>query len=1101
MATEVTPEPTGAEPPARRPWALRLLVWTLALAMLVVLIPGLIGMGALWFARGQDFAAPPWIKQQIETRLAEVLPDVDIDFRALTLSVSDTWQPNLHLTDVRLRPAAGGLPIVLSDVTGSFDAAALADAQIRPRTIAVTGARILFSREAEGGYRVAFGAPDTFAPNDAAPGDVRQTLAAVNAILERPVFSKLTRIVGAGLTVQYEDRQAQRSWTVDGGRLSLTRTGNDLNLQGDFALLGGHAYATTIEMGIAAKMHSLATTLSLRVEDAAARDIATQSPGLAWLSVLDAPISGALRASTDAEGTFGPLSGTLQIGAGALAPDRTADPVPFESARTYFQYDPAAQTLVFDEVSVQSAWVQATAEGRILLEQTNRLIPAVMTGQIRITELVANPLGLYPVPLYLEGAEADLRLHFDPFRLELGRLDLRDRGQTLSFAGWVNAEPEGWDLSVTGRLDEMTADDLLEVWPSAALTKTRDWVARNVLDGVLHNVQLGIRSTPSTRPDIMLGFDFDDLITTFARNMPPIEAASGRGELRGDRFVVTADAGHIYSPQGRGLDIAGTSFVYKNVRVKRGPAEVLIRAAGEIGDVLSLIDTEPLSLLSKAGRGPDLARGMAEVAATLAFNVVKPLPVDQIAISYDARLSDVTSDVIVPGQTLSAKALRVTGTARDIAITGEAMLGKIPVGGTWSSQFGPGAPGGSRVDGWVEVSEAAAQQLNLGLTPGMIGGRGRAKIALDLPKGGTPAFELSSDLAGISLALDALGWRKPAGQPGSFTVAGTLGQPPAIDRIALSAAGLTTQGTITLKPGGGGLDRARFDRVQLGGWLDAPVTLTGRGKGVPPAVAVTGGTVDLRRMKLGASGQQGGPLSLALDRLQVSDGIALQSMRGDFTAGGGLSGSFTGRVNGTAPIAGTVVPKSGRSAVRITSDNAGAALAAAGLLGKGQGGTLDLTLNPAAAEGSYDGFLKVANISLQNAPAMASLLSALSVVGLLEQMSGNGILFNDVEADFRLNPGSVVVRRSSAVGASMGISMDGYYNTRDKTMDMQGVVSPVYMINGIGQLFSRKGEGLLGFNYQLTGPAASPRVQVNPLSLFTPGMFREIFRRPPPQTN
>jgi hypothetical protein len=57
------------------------------------------------------------------------------------------------------------------------------------------------------------------------------------------------------------------------------------------------------------------------------------------------------------------------------------------------------------------------------------------------------------------------------------------------------------------------------------------------------------------------------------------------------------------------------------------------------------------------------------------------------------------------------------------------------------------------------------------------------------------------------------------------------------------------------------------------------------------------------------------------------------------------------------------------------------------------------------------------------------------------------------------------------------------------------------MLNGIGGIFTRQGEGLFGFNFTLTGTTSAPDVGVNPLSVLTPGMFREIFRRPPPKVS
>ena len=77
--------------------------------------------------------------------------------------------------------------------------------------------------------------------------------------------------------------------------------------------------------------------------------------------------------------------------------------------------------------------------------------------------------------------------------------------------------------------------------------------------------------------------------------------------------------------------------------------------------------------------------------------------------------------------------------------------------------------------------------------------------------------------------------------------------------------------------------------------------------------------------------------------------------------------------------------------------------------------------------------------------------------------------------------------------------VEGVYDVTNSVLDMQGVVSPIFLLNGLGSIFTRKGEGLIGFNYRLRGPVGDPRVTVNPLSAFTPGMFREIFRAPPPR--
>ncbi len=159
---------------------------------------------------------------------------------------------------------------------------------------------------------------------------------------------------------------------------------------------------------------------------------------------------------------------------------------------------------------------------------------------------------------------------------------------------------------------------------------------------------------------------------------------------------------------------------------------------------------------------------------------------------------------------------------------------------------------------------------------------------------------------------------------------------------------------------------------------------------------------------------------------------------------------------------------------------------------------MSLTLVPAGEAGNFDGTMRVTGTRVNDVPALAELLNAVSVVGLLEQLGGQGIHFREVDAKFRLTPSQIILTSSSAIGPSMGLSMDGLYAVESGTLNMQGVISPVYLINGIGSVLTRKGEGVIGFSYRLTGDAKDPQVAVNPLSVLAPGMFREVFRTPGP---
>lgn len=1088
---------TDPVPQKKRNGRGRVAIWVLGIvaALTVALV------ACAYFLQGRVIAAPDWVRGKIQTRLIQAYPYLHIAYGDVSVVFEADWRPRVRLRDIDVRDETGASIISLADIETTVALRPLLDGKIQPHSVTISGAQLALSRNRDGSFDLAFG-------NEMKPIGRGQTLAqlieGLDSLFIDPQLAALKSIEADTLSVRYEDARARRGWSVDGGRIELNRAGDDLNLRGDFALLTGGDTAATLEMNYTSRIGAPSAAFGMLFEDMRAGDIASQGPALAWLGVLDAPISGSLRATVDDAGDVGPLNATLQIGAGAVQPNSQTLPIPFESMRSYFTYTPASQSLQFDELSLVSKWATVTIDGRAVLGNMDSGWPNELLAHFNINDIVTNPDDLYPTPISLEGASMDLRLRLDPFELDLGQLNLRDQGEIIRFDGGLAATNEGWNLTVQGQMAKVKSERLLELWPARVAPRTRDWVAKNYKSGDISNIQFGLKSKPATRPDIFLGFDFADVETRFLKAMPLLRGASGHATLYRDRFSVTADRGHVRAAHGGSVDISGTSFIVPNVRIKKGPAEIDLKTQSTVTAALTLLDRDPFNFLTKAGQTTTLADGRLNAQGKINIFMKEKLAADEIDFKISGKIRDVRSDSLVDGFVLAASELDLAVDTKTLSVSGAGRIGKVPFEGEFSAQIGENSNGQSKVSGWVELSQEFVQEFHIGLPDNSVSGAGRGEVTIDLARGKRPRFNLTSRLAGVGLRFAPLGWSLARKSRAKLDVSGTLGTPPSVDSLVLDAPGLYAKGKITLKPSGD-LGVARFARVRAGDWLDSSVVLTGRGAGAAPSVDVTSGTIDLSKTAIGgpessgSASQSGGPLTLSLRRLKISEGISLTDFRANFTTKNGMQGPFSGKVNGDTKINGTVVPKNGRSAFRIKSTNAGGVFRSSGLLEQARDGDLSLILVPSGKEGSYDGTLRVTDVRLVDAPSMIALLNAVSVVGLLEQTAGRGIHFAEVDGKFRLTPTQVIVTKSSAIGASLGVSMDGFYTLGSGKMKMQGVISPLYLLNVVGSVLTRKGEGLLGFNFKLLGTADNPKVKVNPLSILTPGMFREIFRRRPPK--
>jgi len=1076
----------------------------LGLSVVLSLVVLALGFGYLTLAQtGKTLRLPTLAVAEVEARLNAGLvgehlpPGSALVLGAVEVTVERDLAPRLRLGDMRLIDGQGRSLLAIPAALVAFDPGALLSGQIRPSAIRLSGARLAVRRDASGALDLDLGG------TAAGPKSLGEVLDLAEAVLAIPAFARLELLEAEALTLTLRDDRAGRSWEVGDGRLTVLNRADAVVAELGLTLLQGPAPAQA-RLTVTLAKGGGGATLDAQVDRVAAADLAALAPPLAWLGFVDAPISGALAARLAADGAVVALTGDLSLAAGSLSPGAGARPVAFDRAALALHYDPATARLSLTELAVESASLRLRAQGHgDLLDRhgaplATGALPGTVVAQIAFSEVMVDPEGLFESPVRFDGGALDLRLRLDPFRIDIGQLALGAAEERLQLSGSIAAGPGGWEGALDMGLERIDAGRLLKLWPLSMVPNTRRWFAENVGAATLTDVNAALRLVPGAAPVFSLGYEFAEAEVRLVRTLPPVLDARGHATLDGNTYTVSLDRGHVIAPQGGRIEADGSVFQVADITELPARATITLVTASSLAATLSLLDQEPFSFFSRAGQPVNLGAGRAELTTTLMMPLTARVTLPEVGFVVSGRIVDFVSPALVPGRILRAPELAVAVDTKGLTLAGRGMLDRMPVDLTYRQGFGPEQNGRARVNGTVMLSDPVLRDFGIELPPGAVAGEGPAAIDIALVRGETPRLTLTSTLVGLSLRLDALGWSKAAATRAELDLEATLGREPRVERLVLAAPGLTAEGVITTAQGGG-LAEARFSRVAAGGWLDAAVTLTGNGRGQAPDVAITGGQLDMRGMPQAGAAGAGGPIAVALDRLILSQGITLSDFRGSFDLRGGFSGRFTAGVNGAGSVQGEVVPAEGGSAIRVTSDNAGTVMAAAGIFENGRGGGLELVLTPRGPRGHYDGRAVFSSLRVTGAPALAALLSAISVVGLLEQMAGDGLFFNSGAVRFILTPEAVEISEGSAVGASLGISFAGLFDTARGQLDLQGVISPVYLFNAVGQIFARPGEGLFGFNYRLTGTARDPRVTINPLSILTPGMFREIFRSAPPQ--
>nr|WP_246423075.1 AsmA-like C-terminal domain-containing protein [Roseospira visakhapatnamensis] len=622
------------------------------------------------------------------------------------------------------------------------------------------------------------------------------------------------------------------------------------------------------------------------------------------------------------------------------------------------------------------------------------------------------------------------------------------------------------------------------------------------------------------------------LTVRYLGELPVATDASGRLRFSLDAITIDGLRGRVGALAVREGRITFTDF---DAPVER--AAMTFQIEGPLSSALALIDHQPLGYASQVGLDPARAAGDVDTTLTVALPLLKDVALEDVAIGVAAEATGVGLPDVALGQDLTDGDLSLTLDNAGLDVTGRARLGGVAASLDWRENFTAGAAFDRRYVVRGRADTAARARFGLDgppFAPPWLDGPVDVDLTYTEIAGQPGVLQARVDLTPATMAMPDLDWVKPAGEEGTVSIEGRFGDHAmtvGFDLFAVPGQATVT-GEARLDGAGERLRGLTLSRVRLGRTEARAEIVAPASAGAPWRVGLTGAALDATVLlsdddaeEAGAGTSGGGPaapvvtaqgdaedeapgppldVSLDVERLLLSDNITLHAARVGLTrdgAGVWRKARVDGRIQGGPPVSLRLDPGAdGLRRFTLTADDAGAVARALDITRSLRGGRMTLTGTLDEA-GVARGRLEAANVFLTKVPVLVRLLAVASLTGILEELQGEGLSLSTLVVPFTYADPRLTLNAARANGPSLGLTANGTLDLDAETMDLEGVVVPAYLVNSLlgripvvgNLLVGEKGGGVFAVDYSAEGPMDDPRIAVNPLTLLTPGILREVF--------
>ena len=684
------------------------------------------------------------------------------------------------------------------------------------------------------------------------------------------------------------------------------------------------------------------------------------------------------------------------------------------------------------------------------------------------------------------------------------------------------------DLSgeTPGIKGSMTSDGISvlavkQFWPYFVADKARGWIHDHIIDGrvtsgtvevdippgILFRLKDGKKLAPEHYKTVLNLADFS--FRPFG-DMPAIYDAKGTVTLEGMKIAAELEKGSAADLEGNEIRITKGSFEMPDFAAKERIGNTTLELDGNITTIARISDRAPLRVMERMKVVPDQFSGKGYANIVARFPVGNKIQYENVDWNVLLELRDGASSKPLSGRRFSNADLLIDANPKGAQVRGSATLDGVRARVELAEPIGKsGAVKRSRKI-VATFTEADREKLGFDLAPVV-----RGPIDITIRRDGKREFH-DLDFTNSEVALPWIGWRKGKGIPskGSFELS-RKGEVFTLKDFKLSGSGFEGAGELVLNRKG--LLKADISKLKLNEGDDIRLRL--ERKGDVYNINAIGLSIDARGILNtlihagGFTKAQGGRSVNLVANFDVVRGfnnriiknaiLLYESKNGrlnriDMSANGsdGRNYSVQAQLNGNDTL------------FTVNTNDAGTALAFSDIYTRMRGGTLNANLLQTES-GPYLGPVRLQNFEVVNEPRLARMASNVNqmpnerggVQRIIPDAEDKVIKFQLADAKIERGQGFMNVQDAIIRSGTMGITMTGkLYDQRDR-MNLTGTFMPANGVNIamsaiplLGQLFSNgRDNALIGITYKLSGSRKNPDLEVNPLSIITPGVFNKVF--------